>query len=187
MVRSGSFREDLAFRIRVMTLELPPLRRYKDNLEVLAAVFVQQAAQRHGRRVVGIAPAAMALLRAYDYPGNVRELRNLLEHAVIMSDREEIQPGDLPDTVHAQAPTPAGGKVAAAAGAAGAAPKRKTLEALRDEWLAPKERQYLSDLLEACAGNVREASRRAGVTPVTLYRLMARRGVKLTRAPRLES
>jgi DNA-binding NtrC family response regulator len=187
MVRSGSFREDLAFRIRVMTLELPPLRRYKDNLEVLAAVFVQQAAQRHGRRVVGIAPAAMALLRAYDYPGNVRELRNLLEHAVIMSDREEIQPGDLPDTVHAQAPTPAGRAVAAAAGAAGAAPKRKTLETLRDEWLAPKERQYLSDLLEACAGNVREASRRAGVTPVTLYRLMARRGVKLTRAPRLES
>jgi DNA-binding NtrC family response regulator len=55
-------------------------------------VFVQQAAQRHGRRVVGIAPAAMALLRAYDYPGNVRELRSVLEHAVIMSDSEEIQP-----------------------------------------------------------------------------------------------
>jgi DNA-binding NtrC family response regulator len=64
-------------------------------------------------------------------------------------------------------------------------PKRATLRAKREEWLAPQERQYLGDLLEACAGNVREASRRAGVTPVTFYRLMARRGVKLTRAPRL--
>src|SRR5262249_5104826 len=88
MVRDGRFRDDLRFRIRVMTLELPPLRRYKDNLEVLAAVFVQQAAQRHRRRVSGIAPAAMALLHAYDYPGNVRELRNLVEHAVIMSEQE---------------------------------------------------------------------------------------------------
>ena len=172
MVRAGRFRDDLRFRIRVMTLELPPLRRYKDNLDVLTAVLVQQAAQRHRRRVSGIAPAAMALLRAYDYPGNVRELRNLVEHAVIMCEGEEIQPGDLPEVVHQAAPS---------APVAAAPAKRASLRALRDGWLAPHERQYLTELLEACAGNVREASRRAGVTPVTLYRLMARRGVKLTR------
>ena len=80
-----------------MTLELPPLRRYKDNLEVLATVFVQQAGAAARRRVTGIAPAALALLRAYDFPGNVRELRNLVEHAVILSRAEEIQPADLPE------------------------------------------------------------------------------------------
>jgi DNA-binding NtrC family response regulator len=177
MVREGKFRDDLSFRIRVMTLELPPLRRYKDNLDVLAAVFVQQAAQKHRRRVSGIAPAAMALLRAYDYPGNVRELRNLVEHAVIMSESEELQPGDLPETVqHPRTRAPA----------AAAPAKKQTLRALREKWLAPEERRYLTELLEACAGNVREASRRAGVTPVTFYRLMARRGVKLTRSPRVD-
>jgi len=179
MVRAGSFRDDLYFRIRVMTMELPPLRRYQDNLEVLAAVFVQQAAQRHKRRVSGIAPAAMALLRAYQFPGNVRELKNLLEHAVIMSSEGEIQADDLPAALHAKGP-------AAAPAPAPAPAKRASLRAMRESWLAPLERQYLHDLLGACAGNVREASRRAGVTAATFYRLMARRGVKLTRAPRVD-
>src|SRR5262245_42508534 len=107
MVRTGRFRDDLYFRIRVMTLELPPLRRYKDNLDVLAAVFVQQASKRHGRRVTGISAPAMALLRAYEFPGNVRELRNLLEHAVILCESDEIAPGDLPDSLRADAPPPA--------------------------------------------------------------------------------
>jgi DNA-binding NtrC family response regulator len=171
MVARGSFRDDLYFRIRVMTLELPPLRRYKDNLEVLAAVFVQQAAQRHQRRVTGISEPAMALLRAYDYPGNVRELRNLVEHAVIMSSAEEIQPGDLPGSLQQARPGRTADKTA----------KRPSLRAMRETWLSPLERTYLTELLAACNGNVREASRRAGVTPVTFYRLMARRGVKLSR------
>jgi DNA-binding NtrC family response regulator len=173
MVRVGTFRDDLYFRVRVMTLELPPLRRYKDNLEVLAQVFVQQAAQKHHRKVEGISGPAMALLRGYDFPGNVRELKNLLEHAVILSTGPTVQKDDLPGSVQAAAPAPAP-----------VAPKseRRTLRALREAWLAPLERDYLQDLLRACDGNVREASRRAGVTAATLYRLMARRRVRVTRA-----
>jgi transcriptional regulator with GAF, ATPase, and Fis domain len=172
MVRAGKFRDDLYFRIRVLTLELPPLRSYKDNLEVLAAVFVQQAAHKHGRRKSGISPAAMALLRAYDYPGNVRELKNLVEHAVIMGESEEIQPQDLAGSLRQTVVRQI------------AAPAKATLRALREKWLAPLERDYVTQLLEACNGNVREASRRAGVTAATLYSLMAKRGVKLTRMPR---
>jgi DNA-binding NtrC family response regulator len=140
---------------------------------VLAQVFVQQAAQKHRRKVEGISGPAMALLRGYDFPGNVRELKNLLEHAVILSTGPTIQKDDLPGSVQAAAPAPAP-----------AAPKgeRRTLRALRETWLAPLERDYLHDLLRACDGNVREASRRAGVTAATLYRLMARRRVKVTRA-----
>jgi transcriptional regulator with GAF, ATPase, and Fis domain len=179
MVRNGTFRDDLYFRIRVMTLELPPLRRYKDNLEVLAQVFVQQAAERHKRKVEGIAPAAMALLRAYDFPGNVRELKNLLEHAVILSTGPAIEPEDLPGSVRAAPP------VAATTPAAVPA-ERKTLRAMREGWLASLERDYLTDLIRACDGNVREASRRAGVTAATLYRLMARRGVRVARSPRVD-
>jgi len=174
-VSTGKFRDDLYFRIRVLTLDLPPLRSYKDNLEVLAAVFVQQAAQKHGRRVSGISQAAMALLRGYDYPGNVRELKNLVEHAVIMSESEEIQPADLAGSLrkHASTPTPAPAK----------AKNPKSLRAMRESWLEPLERAYLTELLEACSGNVRAASRRAGVTAATFYSLMSKRGVKLSRRP----
>jgi DNA-binding NtrC family response regulator len=173
MVRDGRFRDDLYFRIRVLTLQLPPLRRYKDNLEVLVGVFVQQAAQKHGRRVGGVSTAAMALLRTYDFPGNMRELRNLVEHAVIMCEGEEILPDDLPGSVRAPAP-----KVTARPH------KPQTLRAMREVWLAPLERGYLLDLLQTCGGNVRAASRRAGITAATFYRLMSRRGVSVTRATR---
>jgi DNA-binding NtrC family response regulator len=173
MVQDGKFRDDLYFRIRVLTLELPPLRRYKDNLEVLAGVFAEQAAGKHGRRVTGISTEAMALLVGYDFPGNVRELRNLIEHAVIMCEGDEIAPADLPGSVRARP---------AAARAASRPRRPKTLRAMREVWLEPLERTYLSELIEACAGNVREASRRAGVTAATLYRLMARRGVTVRRA-----
>jgi transcriptional regulator with GAF, ATPase, and Fis domain len=172
MVRTGRFRDDLYFRIRVLTLDLPPLRSYKDNLPVLAGVFVQQASHKHGRRVSGISPEAMQLLQSYDYPGNVRELKNLLEHAVIMCEREEIQASDLAGSlrrpVDEPRKPPAGGD-------------NQTLRAMRESWLEPLERAYLTELLEACGGNVRAASRRAGVTAATFYGLMARRGVKLSR------
>jgi DNA-binding NtrC family response regulator len=194
MVRAGRFRDDLYFRIRVLTLELPPLRRYKDNLEVLAAVFVQQAAQKHGRKVTGISAPAMALLREYDYPGNVRELKNLLEHAVIMCDAEEVGPADLPGSVRgrgertASASASTSGEPAtgptASTDAPGAMPARASLRSMREAWLAPLEREYLTQLLRECAGNVRAASRRAGVTAATFYRLMASRGVTVARAPR---
>jgi len=176
MVRAGQFREDLFFRIQVVTLELPPLRRYKDNLEVLAAVFVQQAAQKHKRRVTGISPEAMALLHAHDFPGNVRELRNVLEHAVILSSGNELRPEDLPPSLRVHEARPPRPR----------ATRPRTLEAMREEWLAPLEQRYLTELLDGCAGNVREASRRAGVTPATLYRLMKRRGVAIARTPRID-
>jgi DNA-binding NtrC family response regulator len=168
MVRAGTFRDDLYFRIRVITLELPPLRSYKDNLEVLAGVFVQQAASRHGRPVVAISPRAMAAIRAYDYPGNVRELRNIVEHAVIMCTTDVIEPADLPPTVHA----PVSKREPAA---------HATLAAMRESWLHPLEHAYLTELLAACRGNVREACRRADVTAATFYRLMNKRGVELVR------
>jgi DNA-binding NtrC family response regulator len=172
MVRTGAFREDLYFRIRVVTLELPPLRAFKDNLEVLVGVFVAQAAQRHERPVVRMSPRALALLRAYDFPGNMRELRNIVEHAVIMCTGDEIGPADLPPSLQ---PAPA---------ARAATPKHATLREMRDTWLHPLEHAYLTELLAACRGNVREACRRADVTAATLYRLMERRGVELVRVPR---
>jgi DNA-binding NtrC family response regulator len=172
MVREGRFRDDLYYRLGVMTLELPPLRSYRDlNIEVLAAVFVQQAAKRHGKPAPRVSESAMALLRAYDFPGNVRELRNALEHAIILCGGGEIVADDLPRSMRK-------GKIPDSTRASARA---MTLDELRESALAPAERKYLAELLEACGGNVRKAARRARVNPVTLYRLMEKRGVRLRR------
>src|SRR5262249_39068491 len=81
MADEGKFRADLYYRLSVMTMELPPLRRYKDNLEVLVHVFVQEAARKHRKDAPRVSAAALGTLAAHDYPGNVRELKNAVEHA----------------------------------------------------------------------------------------------------------
>jgi DNA-binding NtrC family response regulator len=176
MVADGRFREDLLYRLSVMTLELPPLRRYKENLEVMASAFVEQAATRHGRRAPRLAPAAMARLAAYDFPGNVRELRNAMEHAVILCTGDEIGPAELPRPLSGGAPAPPRARPAA----------RPTLRALREQWLAPLERKYLIELLGEHGGNVRRAAAAAGVDAVTLYRLLRKRGVSVRREARAD-
>jgi DNA-binding NtrC family response regulator len=170
MVRQGLFRDDLYYRLSVVTLELPPLRSYKENLEVLAQVFAQQAARHHDKKVTRLSSEAAALLDAYDYPGNLRELKNAIEHAVIMAAGEEIRPEDLPRSMRAGTARPAE-----------PVPVRRTLREMREAWLAPRETQYLTELLRDCDGNVREAARRADINPVTMYRLLKKRGIQAKR------
>jgi transcriptional regulator with GAF, ATPase, and Fis domain len=174
MSRTGAFRDDLYYRLSVMTLELPPLRSYKDSLEILANVFLEQAAASHGKPAPLLGPAALARLMAYDYPGNVRELRNSIEHAVILA-QDEIRPEDLPRPM-----LPA----SASSERAPARPSKKTLRAMRELWLAPLEQRYLTDLVAEHGGNVRRAAAAAGVNPVTFYRMLRRRGITLERRAR---
>lgn len=167
MVREGRFRDDLYYRLSVMTLELPPLRSYKEHLEVLGNVFVHDAAERHRPPGSRISPEALATLAAYDFPGNVRELKNAMEHAVIMAAGDEILPAHLPRSMTAaSAPTPPAPVSA-----------RPSLRELREVWLAPLEQRYLRELLTECDGSVHRAAVIAGVNPVTLYRLLERRGL----------
>jgi DNA-binding NtrC family response regulator len=153
-----------------MTLELPPLRSYKDNLETLANVFLEQSAGSHGKAAPRLGPSVLARLSAYDFPGNVRELKNTIEHAVILCTGDELRPEDLPK------PLQAGTKPGRAK-----APAQITLEQARETWLDPLERQYLTDLLAKHGGNVKSAARAAGINTVTLYRLLKRRGLHLGR------
>jgi DNA-binding NtrC family response regulator len=170
MVEAGTFRADLYYRVGVMQLELPPLRAYRDQVPVLAAVFLQQAALRMGRPAPRLSPEALAVLRGHEFPGNVRELRNAIEHAVVMA-RGEVTPADLPASMR-RAPVPA------------SAPTKDappTLAALREIWLAPLETRYLTELLQRCNGNVAAAAKRAGINTVTMYRLLRKRGLQVRR------
>ena len=100
-VAEGTFREDLDYRLNVVLMTLPPLRERSDDIPALARHFVQRFAGEYQKNVVGIAPDAMELLRAHHYPGNIRELQNVLERAVALATGALITPADLDERVRA--------------------------------------------------------------------------------------
>lgn len=97
MVAEGTFREDLFYRLNVFYLHLPPLRERRETLPALIKLFVHRFNQSLNRSVNRISKEAEAALAGYDYPGNVRELENILEHAVVLADAHEIRKSDLPE------------------------------------------------------------------------------------------
>jgi DNA-binding NtrC family response regulator len=102
-IAAGRFREDLYFRLRVVTLDLPPLSAHKEDIPLLAAAFLRLHSARHGR-TARLAPHALALLQRYDWPGNIRELKNALERCVVLSRAEEITEADLPEEIRSGQP-----------------------------------------------------------------------------------
>src|SRR5262249_45841240 len=94
-IRNGKFREDLFYRLRVLTIDLPPLRAHKQDIGVLADAILKLHAARLGRSA-NLSKDALAALEAYDWPGNVRELKNALERGLVMCRGDEIQSSDLP-------------------------------------------------------------------------------------------
>ena len=104
LVEKGSFRSDLFYRINVVRMELPPLRKRKEDIPLLVERFIARFNRLQGRAVQGVTPEAMGILMAHDYPGNVRELENILEHAfVLCASRETIGPRCLPEHLAARA------------------------------------------------------------------------------------
>lgn len=149
-VAAGRFREDLFYRLNVFPLTLPPLRERREVLDDLVGYFVRQHARAMGRKVPRIAGPVLKALRAYDWPGNIRELRNVLERAVILA-RGEISVADLPESIRVRS----------------AGSERQAGGSLR---LA--EREAIVAALKATGGNRRLAAERLGISRRTLqYRL----------------
>jgi len=155
-IAAGSLREDLYYRLRGVTLVMPPLRERSGDLELLAEHLLRRAAHRHRRRFRRVAPAALAALRAYPWPGNVRELEHAIEEAVVLHDGDELSRDMLPAEVLAGA-------------AAGTGPVTQAR--------AETERRELADALEAAAGDPAEAGRRLGISRATVYRRMKKHGL----------
>ncbi|MBI2153461.1 MAG: sigma-54-dependent Fis family transcriptional regulator, partial [Candidatus Rokubacteria bacterium] len=107
LIAAGRFREDLFYRLNVIPIEVPPLRRRKEDLPLLVEHFIRVFSLENGKRPKTMSVEALAYFLAYDWPGNVRELRNLVERLVIMTPREVIGPEDLPPPVRPKAAGPA--------------------------------------------------------------------------------
>jgi len=155
MVKAGTFREDLFFRLRVVEIWLPPLRERHEDIPLLSRSFLQEFARENGKTAGQFTPDAMEMLLTYRWPGNVRELRTAIEHAVVLSRSEKIAVRDLPAWVRSPAPeTKAAGNEAV----------RNTLS------VAEGEKQLISRALQECQGNRSEAARRLGISRRNLYR-----------------
>jgi len=162
---SGKFREDLYYRLNVFTLHLPPLRERRDDIPLLAQHFLQRFVTENGKSIVGFSDETMSRLISHDWPGNGRELRNVVERAVILcrEGEGEIQPHHLPRAVRglrrppASAPSEAGG-VTIPVGTS----------------IADAERRLILETLQSCRGNRTHAARTLGITPKTLYSKLRR-------------
>jgi two-component system response regulator AtoC len=161
MVSTGRFREDLYYRLKVVTIHLPPLRERRDDIPLLVEHLVRRAAQQCGKRVSGVSEGALALLRAYHWPGNIRELAHVLERTVALAQRSVIGIDDLPQDLHAPGP----------AGTDDLLTDRPTLEELK--------RRYIRRVLEESRGNVSHAATTLGIDRRSLYRMLQRYGIAL--------
>ena len=160
-VRSGAFRSDLYFRLRVVELNVPPLRERDDDVLMLADHFLDHHARRYAKDGLRINEEARATMRSYSWPGNVRELRNVIENAVLLSEGDLIGPGGL-----SLSPTLAAGN---GASSAREFPPRLPIEGIR---LEDVERDLVRQALERESWNVTRAARLLGLSRDTLrYRI----------------
>ncbi len=154
MVREGKFREDLYYRLRVVTINLPPLRVRQSDIALLIDHFIRDFAQQHNRRIDGITPAARAALMGYRWPGNVRELRNTIEAMVVLAREPVLDVKDIPEEIAQRRDTSAPGSSSVFAGMS----------------LERAELELIRSTLEMTKGNREEAARILGIGERTLYR-----------------
>jgi len=105
LVKKGAFRQDLFYRVNIVRIELPPLRKRKEDIPLLAEHFVRRFNNSRDRTIRGVGAGAMAVLMAHDFPGNVRELENIIERAFVLCGSGEIEPRHLPEEIMARAPS----------------------------------------------------------------------------------
>src|SRR5262245_20308516 len=149
----GTFREDLYYRLNVVSLTMPPLRERRDDIQLLASYFASVYSKKCKRRVQGISAEARALLRAYDWPGNVRELQNVIERAVVLGSSELITPDDLAETLYETG--------------------NNTVKlAEYHEQVKEAKSTIIIKALEEAGGNYTEAAKRLGILPTNLHRLV---------------
>ena len=159
VIREGTLRKDLYFRISTIKVKVPPLRERPDDVMLLAEHFLLRYSEKYRKPVRGISQTAFALLARYDWPGNVRELEGVIEHAVLFSQEDQLMPEDLPEQLHA-AHSPHFRCVI---------PPYLTMEEI--------EREAIAQTLERTGGNVKKTAQILDYHRPTLYRKLKKFGL----------
>jgi transcriptional regulator with PAS, ATPase and Fis domain len=162
-VREGFFREDLYYRLKVFPIQLPPLRKRREDIPLLVAHFIRAQNEKEGKSIHGASPESMKIFLDYSWPGNVRELENAIEHAFVLCTSEEIGVSDLPLELRQ-----------------GKGGDAHCLDE-RSGRAAKPNREELLHLLDACGWNKAEAGRRMGISRTAIWKYMKKWGIPLRR------
>jgi DNA-binding NtrC family response regulator len=171
-VMAGKFRADLFYRLNIIAFELPPLRERVSSIPELAREFVDAFAAKSGRRIGGIAPEALGRLVSHRWPGNIRELRNVIERAVVLCDGSIIQLNDLPESFHRLArasalpPADSGPGTIPISGLSSLATSKAQAESGR-----------IAEALKRNGGNRLQAAAELGISRMTLYNKLHKYGL----------
>ena len=175
MIKQGTFREDLFFRLNIIPIELPPLRERKGDLMLLASKFLKRFAEENGKEIRGFSPDVIEQLEHYNFPGNVRELENLIERAVVLSHSDFLQrqdlemPGDERTTsLSADNTVPLDASELKA---------RKRL--LREEAVVPLERAFLLSALDRNDWNITRAAEEVGMQRPNFQAMLKKQGISI--------
>ncbi|HEY0320684.1 MAG TPA: sigma 54-interacting transcriptional regulator [Pyrinomonadaceae bacterium] len=160
-IKTGDFRQDLYYRLNVVSIVMPPLKERREDIPLLASYFAAKFSKKSKRQVMGISQSARAYLTNYSWPGNVRELENAIERAVVLGSSNQILPEDLPEAVLETATSPKG-----------AAPAQYH-DAVREV-----KKQLILKAMEQAEGNYTEAAKILGVHPNYLHRLIRNMDLK---------
>jgi len=159
LVASKKFREDLYYRLNVIPIMIPPLRKRKTDILPLAQHFLKIYSSKMGKEVLRLAPESRQLLLKYDWPGNVRELENVIERAIVLAQYDTIFPDDLPSTFQTQHPG-------------------ILRQAISGKWSFDRlEKEYISSILSECSGNLSQAREKLGIARNTLWRKIKEYGI----------
>lgn len=158
-IKNGKFREDLFYRINTITIEVPPLRERKEDIPILIDFFLEQAEKEMKKKINKVEEGLVNLLRIYDYPGNIRELKNIIERLVVLSDDCIIKKEDLPDLKIFNSED------------------MQDIKSLKDV-RQNAEIKYIKYILEKCGGNISEAARVMDISRRQLFNKLVEYGIK---------
>ncbi|MGE4342868.1 MAG: sigma-54-dependent transcriptional regulator [Geoalkalibacter sp.] len=175
LVAEGKFREDLFFRLNIIPIDMPPLRERQGDLPTLVGYFLQKFASEMGKEIRGLSPGAMALLERYSFPGNVRELENIIERAVVLAAGDLIEDDDLELQLSAAEEQEMGeGYVPLTADELKEAKRH-----LREQAVAPVERAFVLNALKRNEWNVTKAAEEVGMLRPNFQAMLKKQGISV--------
>jgi transcriptional regulator with PAS, ATPase and Fis domain len=168
MVKNGQFREDFFYRLNVLAIELPPLRKRKEDLELLIHHFLKKECTKLKRPPIHIKPEGMKILINYDWPGNIRELANIIERLVVISLKKDVDAKIVREAMGI-----------ALSNQAAPQPRSHSFTDSKEKLLEHEEQSIIKKVLEDCGGNKSEAASRLGISRPTLYQKLKKHNINI--------
>jgi len=169
-VQRGLFRDDLYYRLNVIPISLPPLRERREDIALLARYFLKKSCKEMNRESMVFSPEAVRLLENYEWPGNVREMENIVERSVALADSNTVTPGDLPEMMRGDKQSSQGGELSA--------PQVSAAGIDMPGMIAQIERKMIGDALQLTQGVKARAATLLGINRTTLVEKMKRLGIE---------